>query len=85
MNTVIRRIGNSSGIIIPPKLLRKLNLKDGDGIVITKVKNSLVITKSTNRPRYSMDELLAQCDLSVAMPKEFTEWDSVPAVGDEVL
>ena len=85
MNTIIRKIGNSSGTIIPSELLRRMNLKDGDSINIAEVKNSLVITKATNRPHYSMDELLAQCDLSAAMPEELTEWDSVPVVGDEVL
>ncbi|WP_422136098.1 AbrB/MazE/SpoVT family DNA-binding domain-containing protein [Endozoicomonas sp. ALD040] len=71
--------------LIPSELLRRLNLKDGDSIVIEEVKNSLVITKATKRPRYSMDELLAQCDLSAAMPEELTEWDSIPPVGDEAL
>ncbi len=85
MNTVIRKIGNSSGAIIPSELLRRLNLKDGDSIVIAEVKNSLVITKATNRPHYSMDELLSQCDLSASMPEELTEWDSIPPAGDEVL
>ncbi|WP_257275091.1 MULTISPECIES: hypothetical protein [unclassified Endozoicomonas] len=46
-------------------------------------KNSII--SEFNRPRYSMDELLAQCDLSAAMPEEFTEWDSIPPVGDEAL
>lgn len=85
MKTVIRKIGNSSGAIIPSELLRRLNLKDGDSIVIAEVKNSLVITKATNRPRYSMDELLAQCDLSATVPEALTEWDSIPPAGDEVL
>ena len=85
MKTVIRKIGNSSGAIIPSELLRRLNLKDGDSIVIAEVKNSLVITKATDRPRYSMDELLAQCDLSAAVPEALTEWDSIPPAGDEVL
>lgn len=85
MNTVIRKIGNSSGVIIPSELLRRLNLKDGDSISIEEVENSLVITRATNRPRYSLDELLAQCDTSKAMPEELAEWDSVPPAGDEAL
>lgn len=70
---------------MPSKRMRRPNLKDGDNTIITEVKNSLVITRATNRPRYSMDELLAQCDLSAAMPEEFTERDSIPPVGDEAL
>ncbi len=34
MNTVIRRIGNSEGVILPKELLQSLNLKAGDSVVI---------------------------------------------------
>lgn len=85
MNTVIRKIGNSSGAIIPSDLLRRMKLKDGDTITIAEERNSLVITKAKLRPRYTLDELLAQCDMQEPMPEELTEWDAVPPAGDEVL
>ncbi len=34
MNTVIRKIGNSEGVILPKDLLQSLNLKAGDSVVI---------------------------------------------------
>lgn len=34
MNTVIRKIGNSEGVILPKELLQSLNLKAGDSVVI---------------------------------------------------
>lgn len=34
MNTVIRKIGNSEGIILPKELLESLNLRAGDSVVI---------------------------------------------------
>ncbi|MCO5063157.1 MAG: AbrB/MazE/SpoVT family DNA-binding domain-containing protein [Rhizobiaceae bacterium] len=34
MNTVIRKIGNSEGVILPKELLAKMNLKAGDNILI---------------------------------------------------
>ena len=37
MNTVIRKIGNSEGVILPKELLNKLNLQAGDSL---EVKNS---------------------------------------------
>lgn len=85
MNTTIRKIGNSSGAIIPSELLRRMNLKDGDNITISEERNSLVITKAMNRPRYTMEELLSQCDIEAAMPEVLSEWDSMPLAGDEVL
>lgn len=34
MNTTIRKIGNSEGVILPKDLLDRLNMKAGDSIVI---------------------------------------------------
>ena len=36
MNTVIRKIGNSEGIILPKELLAGLNLKAGDSVVVVR-------------------------------------------------
>jgi putative addiction module antidote len=36
MNTVIRKIGNSEGIIIPKDVLESLGLRAGDSVVILK-------------------------------------------------
>jgi putative addiction module antidote len=36
MNTVIRKIGNSEGVILPKDLLQSLNLKAGDSVVIVR-------------------------------------------------
>jgi putative addiction module antidote len=34
MNTVIRKIGNSEGVILPKELLNKLNLQAGDNVLV---------------------------------------------------
>jgi putative addiction module antidote len=34
MNTTIRKIGNSDGLILPKELLDRLNLKTGDNVVV---------------------------------------------------
>lgn len=44
MNTVIRKIGNSEGLILPKELLNKLNLKAGDSVEITENAEGLVLT-----------------------------------------
>jgi putative addiction module antidote len=36
MNTVIRKIGNSEGVILPKELLQSLNLKAGDSVVVVR-------------------------------------------------
>jgi putative addiction module antidote len=41
MNTVIRKIGNSEGVILPKELLTKLNLQAGDNVLIVQEGNEL--------------------------------------------
>ena len=41
MNTVIRKIGNSEGIILPKELLTKLNLQAGDNVLVVQEGNEL--------------------------------------------
>ena len=38
-----------------------------------------------SRPRYTLDELLAESDYSQPLPPEEREWVDAPAVGREVL
>ena len=63
MESVIRKIGNAAGLILPALLLKKLGLKTGDRVVLSEQSGGLLIRKASQRPRYTLDELLAQCDL----------------------
>jgi putative addiction module antidote len=47
MNTVIRKIGNSEGVILPKELLDRLNLRAGDSLELTE-SNGAVTLKPTD-------------------------------------
>jgi putative addiction module antidote len=49
MNTVIRKIGNSEGVIIPKEILEQLNLKSGDKVRVSGENGKLVIQPSDDR------------------------------------
>jgi antitoxin component of MazEF toxin-antitoxin module len=85
MKTLIRRIGNSSGIIIPAAMLRALDLSEGDEVRISYEGESIGIQPLHKSPRYTLDELLSQCDDQAAMPKDLKEWDEMPGTGKEAL
>ncbi|WP_442578572.1 AbrB/MazE/SpoVT family DNA-binding domain-containing protein [Mesorhizobium sp. ASY16-5R] len=44
MNTVIRKIGNSEGVILPKELLNKLNLQAGDALEVKETAAGLTLT-----------------------------------------
>lgn len=85
MKINIRKIGNSSGIILPAIILKKLHLTEGDEIEISENGNQIIITPKPNKPKYTLHELLAQCDLNAPMPDAVKEWDEVQPIGRESL
>ena len=46
MNTVIRKIGNSEGVILPKELLQNLNLKAGDSVIVAQEGGDIVLKKA---------------------------------------
>lgn len=50
MNTVIRKIGNSEGVILPKELLNKLNLKAGDSVLVVQEGNELRVRPVEDSP-----------------------------------
>lgn len=85
MKTNIRKIGNSAGMILPAVILKKLHLSEGDEIEISENGIQIVITPQKNKPKYTLKELLAQCDLNAPMPDAVKEWDEVEPMGRESL
>ncbi len=80
MQTTLRRIGNSTGLILPTGVLKTLKLKQGDSIDI-ETKNDVILIKK-DKPRYTLEELIAKCDPDA--PPVTHEWDNVKPVGNEV-
>ncbi len=50
MNTVIRNIGNSEGIILPKEILERLNLHAGDTVVVVQEGDELRLRKTQDTP-----------------------------------
>lgn len=49
MGTVIRKIGNSEGIIIPKEILERLKLKDGDVVDLIESDSGVTIRPGEER------------------------------------
>jgi antitoxin ChpS len=80
----LRKVGGSIMLAVPPALLDILNLQPGAKVGIA-VHNGRLVVKPHRRPRYTLDELLAECDPKAPLGKEDREWlDDKPA-GRELL
>jgi len=83
MDLSIKKLGNSAGLILPSKLLRTLNLTIGSAVTAEQVKGRLILTPVA-KPRYSLADLIAQCDLKAKPPKDMQAWGAMRAVGKEI-
>ncbi len=83
MQTLVRKIGNSTGMIIPATILKKYSLKIGDNLDIQDDNGRIVIVPTQIKPKYTLTQLLAKCDESAPMPQELIDWDNTPEVGVE--
>jgi antitoxin ChpS len=71
-------------LAVPPALLDVLELAAGATVGLSVDRGRLVIEPKP-RPRYTLDELLAQCDFSAGPDAEERAWLDAPAVGREQI
>lgn len=81
--TNLRKVGGSIMLAVPPALLDLLRLRPGVKVGIA-VESGHLVVKPHQRPRYTLDELLAQCDPKAARSKEDREWLCGKPVGGEL-
>ena len=82
--TNLRKVGGSVMLAVPPAILDLLHLHAGATVGLA-VDDGRLVVEPTPRPRYSLDELLAQCDASAEVSEEDRTWlDDRPA-GSELL
>ncbi len=82
--TSLRKVGGSIMLAVPPAILDLLQLHAGAIVGLTVDRGRLVV-EPRPRPRYSLDELLAQCDASAEVSEEDRAWLDGKPVGSELL
>jgi antitoxin ChpS len=86
MHTVsLRKVGGSVMLAIPRALLDVLGITAGKTVGLSVQDGRLVVEPQT-RPRYTLDELLAQGgDAGAPLTPDDEEWLSTSPVGREVI
>lgn len=82
--TNLRKVGGSIMLAVPPAILELLHLHVGATVGLA-VDHGRLVVEPTLRPRYSLDELLAQCDASAEVSAEDHAWLNNKPVGRELL
>ncbi len=83
LTTNLRKVGGSIMLAVPPALLNVLHWQPGARLGVSTQDGRLVI--EPQRHRYTLDELLAQCDPTAPFSEEDREWVNSPPVGRELI
>ncbi len=82
--TNLRKVGGSVMLAVPPAILDLLHLQAGATVSVA-VDGGRLVIEPQSRPRYSLDDLLAQCDASADLSTEDRVWLDAKPVGSELL
>lgn len=82
-STNLRKVGGSIMLAVPPAILDLLKLGAGAKVDVDVQDGRLVIEPEAH-PRYSLDDLLAQCDEAAPASAEDRAWIDAKPVGREL-
>ncbi|MFZ1341906.1 AbrB/MazE/SpoVT family DNA-binding domain-containing protein [Thiothrix eikelboomii] len=82
----LRTVGNSVAVVIPKQWLAVLKLQAGSQVELALDGSRLTLQAPIKKPRkkYTLEQMLAECDPNAPYPEDLLEWDDMPVVGREV-
>ncbi len=83
-STNLRKVGGSIMLAVPPAILDLLKLGAGAKVEID-VQDGRLVIEPEARPRYSLDDLLGQCDETAPTSAKDRAWVEAKPVGRELL
>ena len=79
----LRKFGNSTGLVLPPGVLKDLKLVAGQAVSMTVTPDGKIMIE--RKCDYTLAELLAQCDPDAPLPADLRLWDAAKRAGREIL
>jgi len=66
----------------PPTVLKDIGLRAGQPMTLETTSDGKIVLSA--KKRYSLSELMSQCDLKAKLPKYLELWDNCKPIGQEV-
>ena len=82
--TNLRKVGCSVMLAVPPALLDILDLQPGAQVGVL-VEGGRLVVEPQHRRRYTMDELLAQCNPKARRTRQNRDWVESQPFGGELI
>lgn len=82
--TNLRKVGGSIMLAVPPAVLEILNLEPGAQVSL-RVRSGRLVVEPQPRLRYTLDELLAQCNPKASRSRGERQWLNDKPKGRELI
>ncbi len=83
MEVVLKKMGNSTALVMPPPVLRDLGIGVGQHLSLDTTADGKIVL--TPKRKFNLDDMVSQCDLKAPPPVDLVLWDTAKPVGGEVL
>jgi antitoxin ChpS len=84
MELQLRKLGNSTGLTIPPSVLREHGLSAGQSVLVeTTSEGYLMLIPKSKKLKFSAQALTAACNLKAPMPADLAQRAAMKPVGNE--
>lgn len=81
MELKIQKWGNSAAVRLPSVLLEQIHASVGGSLTADVRPDGVLLTPA--RRKYSLDDLVAQCDTKAPLPADLAAWGEAKPVGRE--
>ena len=83
MEVVLKKMGNSTALVMPPPVLKDLGIGVGQPMTLSTTADGKIVL--TPKRRYTLAQMIAKCDLKAAVPSDLALWEVARPVGNEAL
>jgi antitoxin ChpS len=83
MELILRKFGNRTVVVWPPHILREFRLRAGSKLSLEVTADGKIVLE--RKQKYTLAELIAQCDPNAPPPADMALWDEAKPVGNETL
>jgi antitoxin ChpS len=83
VEVALKKMGNSTAVVIPPPVLKDLGIGAGQPMTLDTTADGRIVL--TPKRKYVLADMIAQCDLRAAPPADLALWESARPAGGEIL
>ena len=82
MEVVLKKMGNSTALVVPPPVLKDLGIGVGQHLTLDTTPDGRIVL--TPKRKYILADMIAQCDPKARPPADLGLWDVARPAGQEV-